>query len=280
MNFKRLSLSGGGLNCILYIGSLKYLEECDILKNIDEYHGLSFGSIVSLLLIIGYTIDECIDIIKKLDVKQYFQCSIKRLLNNYGFDSYKLILGYYRKLLKRKIGVDKITLKELYDKTKKEFHIYTFNINKSILVDFNYKDYPDLDVIDCVYSSTCLPFIFEPCKINNNFYIDAGLILSIPTSFIKDENETLIIHLKTKRIFGEFNDLFDYIYQLYYSQKIYIENYICFNHIKKSKIVTIHRSNDNKSSLINIDKNEIDDMIKDGYDQIKKYFKLYINENE
>ena len=59
--YYNLVLSGGALRAIALLGAIKYLEELNILKNIKQYVGTSAGSIISFLIIIGYSSNEIIN---------------------------------------------------------------------------------------------------------------------------------------------------------------------------------------------------------------------------
>jgi len=93
-----LILSGGGVKGISYIGALKYLDE---LKTKEEYSitiqeimGVSVGSIVGLLYILGYTYDEFVDEIVSKNLSDLKQLRIKNFLQRYGFDSGTRILNW------------------------------------------------------------------------------------------------------------------------------------------------------------------------------------------
>jgi len=64
---KNLVLSGGGINGIIELGSLKALENLDLLKNIKNYSGSSIGSIICFLLIIDFSPSDIFIIVKKID---------------------------------------------------------------------------------------------------------------------------------------------------------------------------------------------------------------------
>ena len=65
----KLVLSGGGINGIIFLGIIKYLEVSKQLKNINTFVGSSIGSIINTLVCIGYTYDELKDFILDFDLK-------------------------------------------------------------------------------------------------------------------------------------------------------------------------------------------------------------------
>ena len=64
MNIDTLILSGGGIKCLSFLGSLKYLIDHKIinLDKIKSIIGVSGGIIYITPLLLGYSIDEIIQI--------------------------------------------------------------------------------------------------------------------------------------------------------------------------------------------------------------------------
>lgn len=65
--YKNLIFEGGGVRGTAYLGSIKALEEKDILKDIHRYAGTSVGAIYATILAIGYTSKEIRNILYDLD---------------------------------------------------------------------------------------------------------------------------------------------------------------------------------------------------------------------
>ena len=95
-NIDTLILSGGGNKCLSFLGSLKYLIDHKIidLKNIKEIICVSGGIIYITPLLLGYSIDETIQIFLNTNPKNllnYEKFSINNLIHNYGiFDNFLL----------------------------------------------------------------------------------------------------------------------------------------------------------------------------------------------
>lgn len=184
-----LSLGGGGYYGLLNISLIKHLEEMDELKNIKKIYGVSAGTIFGLLIIIGVSWSECVELMltdiimeKILDIKpsnifnivdklgindgSYLEEIIKNVLFKYGFSPY-------------------ITLKELYDITLIEYYIgvsYVFKDNFKLL---SYKTHPDMPVWFAIRASTAIPLIFQPLiDIKTNDYIcDGGVLCNNPIKY-------------------------------------------------------------------------------------------------
>ena len=106
--------SGGGVKGIAYIGVLKYLEEiskcsdydketCNIPKiNISTVCGVSIGSIVGFLYILGYTFEELVKELDNLDLQKLKNFKINNVLKKYGFDSGLKIINWIESLILKK----------------------------------------------------------------------------------------------------------------------------------------------------------------------------------
>ena len=80
-----LVLSGGGIRGILHLGAIKTLNEKNIFKNIKNYAGSSAGSMISLLLSIGYTYNDIMIIFLKINTDKFYDITdIFEFLNIYG----------------------------------------------------------------------------------------------------------------------------------------------------------------------------------------------------
>jgi predicted acylesterase/phospholipase RssA len=116
-------------------------------------------------------------------------------------------------LLKAKdLSVD-ITLKEFYEYSKIEFHLYAFELNKFETCDFSYKTHPDLSLMQVLTMSCALPGIFMPVCIENECYIDGGVMCNFPSGHCladhPDENEILGINRSTKKDEQHYNTIND-----------------------------------------------------------------------
>ena len=215
---KNIVVSGGGLRGLYYIGVIKYLEEKNLLLGIKNYCGTSVGTICCLLMILEYKYDELIDIFKLFDVKNLKEMDLLNVMNNFSLFSNNKIKKLVYLFIKNKLNINKISLKELFDKTQKVFHIVTINIETGKQEIFNKDLTPDIDVCDAIMASCGFPFIFPISKINNGIYIDGCLLNNFPCDvFEEDLDNTLGLemrsHLKLKK--KKINDLTSYVSNIY-----------------------------------------------------------------
>ena len=234
--FKNLVLSSGGIGGLAFLGTLKKLNDSKylLIDNIECFCGVSIGALLSFLFIIGFNIDECISLASRIDFKDFVNINAEDALsffNNYGFDKGEkmtYILELF--LLKKKLKKD-ITLKELYDKTKKHFIIVAVCLESRNPVYFDYKNYPDYSIVNCIRASMAIPFLYQPVKIKNETYVDGGVIKSFPIErFIKEKDITFGIDIGTRNryylnnidnISDILNNFKEYILHIFYLPSSY-----------------------------------------------------------
>ena len=80
---------------------------------------------------------------------------------------------------------------------------------------FNIDTTPNVLLLDAIYASMSLPFIFKPYKIGNELYIDGGVTNNIPIkSFYNINNENILIiqcHRDHSNNLYENNNIINYL---------------------------------------------------------------------
>jgi len=66
--FKNLVFQEGGTKGLAYLGALDVLHQKEIIKNIQRVGGASAGSVYTLLVALGYSIQEMKGIIQSLEL--------------------------------------------------------------------------------------------------------------------------------------------------------------------------------------------------------------------
>jgi predicted acylesterase/phospholipase RssA len=209
MKYENLVISGGGLKGYYFIGAIKYLIENKLL-NIKKILGVSIGSIIGYLLIIGYEINEIIAILLKITLDRYTPELVldKLYYEYYCLDNSKIIKMIEFLSWKKNINPN-ITMVDLYDLTKIELIVGTCNLTKQIYEYISYKTYPNLPVIIGLQMSFALPLIFKPVNYKNNLYIDGGFYNNYPINYFKKEiKKTIGITINYN---NNVNDIFEFI---------------------------------------------------------------------
>ncbi len=206
-----LILSGGGFKGISSLGSLHYLYTTNKLNSIKYHVGTSVGSIISYLLIIGYTpehilthiclqdlvpdlnktmLSSCIakltKIVSSTDKVQHLE-EILSIILKQGIIKYEKIHNILHDMTISKLHFipTMADLKYLFDK-----HLvcttYRFNKNTKHGEIYYISDIsdPDLSCLDAVRMSSNIPIIFGEHVKDGYSYIDGGLLDNFPIDAI------------------------------------------------------------------------------------------------
>ena len=182
---RHIVCSGGGVTGFSFYGILKECYSRGIWKfeNIETIYGTSVGSIFAVILALNYDWKTMDDYLIKRPWHNVFKFDLFSILDSIerrGIFGIKTIEDTFSSLLLGKDIPINVTMKEFYDITKIEIHIFTTEIMNFELVDISYKTHPDWRVIDAVYSSCSIPIIFSPLIKENKCYCDGGLLLNYP----------------------------------------------------------------------------------------------------
>lgn len=187
VNIEHLVFSSGTYKGLVYIGIIEKLikEKVLDLNKIKSIYGCSVGSVVGFILALKIKLEFIKEYITKFPAEVLFKFKASQVMELYKkkgiYDVdvfYKFLSGFFKYC-----GIKKtITLKEFYNLTKIDFYIYSFNINTCKLVEFSYHTHPDLKVIEAIYMSSTIPFIFRPMYYDSNYYLDGTMGNDFPIS--------------------------------------------------------------------------------------------------
>jgi len=245
-----LCFSSGGFQGLLFIASLKCLVDNKYinLNKINTFVGTSIGAVISFFLIIGYTPEELYIFFKNYNYKnielQLDLLTLEKNLENFGLDDcnscIELITFLFEK--KYKLKLSKLTLKDLFILTKKNFIINTTNFTKGKEVILSAKTTPKLLVIQALKMTICIPIIYTPVLYKNEYYLDGALCNHILLSHCNPET-TLGFYIEEINNF-QLNSLQDLIIGslLILSNKSKIDNNYKVIKFKKisSKVISLN----------------------------------------
>jgi predicted acylesterase/phospholipase RssA len=223
---KNIVLSGGAYLGLLEFGVLQYLNEnlyYDI-SEIEKIYGTSIGGFIGAILCLKIDMKDVIEYITDRPWHNLISFSPSILSDFYSKKGFinKNICEIALSNLLRSVDLDtNITLKNFYEYSNIELHLYTISLSDFELKDLSYKTYPDLLLVDAIYMSCSVPYIFQPLNIEGEYYIDGGFICNYPISYcIKDnakEDEILAIAFnnsgKTKHISEQ--NIFEFVYLIH-----------------------------------------------------------------
>ena len=159
-----LVLSGGGIKIIYYLGLQKYLEENNLLQNIDTFIGCSAGSIFCLLLTLELTYDELLKIFNNINFDKNINYDFINFFENYGICDSDFIINILSIIIKNKLNIDNsnnLTFLDLYNINKNKLLINGSNITDKKCEIFSYENTPNMKVLDAIKISINIPFFLK-----------------------------------------------------------------------------------------------------------------------
>jgi len=183
---ENLCLEGGGVKGLAFCGALKILEERGILKDIKRFIGSSAGAISAGFLAVGFTYNECLDILKNTDFNDFKDDSwgyvrdAWRIYNSYGYCKGDALYEWYGKNLRQKTGNADITFKQIYERFGKILVVTGTCINTASTHYYNYQSNPNMAIRKAVRISLSIPIFFVPIQWGKHLLVDGGVLNNYP----------------------------------------------------------------------------------------------------
>lgn len=201
MTIKHLVISGGGPLGLRYLGALKKLELENFWKfeDIESIYATSVGAIIGAFICLKYDWDTLNKYIIERPWHDAFKVNAKQIFDSYynkGLFDKKITEIIFKPLLIAKDLELNITLKEFYEYSKIDLHIFTFELNKFETIELSHTTHPELSLLQALTMSSALPGIFMPTIIDNCCYIDGGVMCNYPL------NQCLRDHTNKDEILG------------------------------------------------------------------------------
>jgi predicted acylesterase/phospholipase RssA len=192
--YKYLVLSGGSIQGIAHIGAIKKLVERKLidLNKLKGLAGTSCGSIIGMLVILGFSIDEIWDFVYCLDIKKLFNPNIMLLFDNLGVDHGLIIYNLIEDILTAKTKVPKINFEQLYQITKVHFIVVGTCLTTKTAIYYDHLNTPMFEVSKAIRISISMPGFFVPVTIDGNQYIDGGIMDNYPIGVFSDKLDETI----------------------------------------------------------------------------------------
>ena len=217
---RHLALSGGAAGGLYIYGALKTAHEKGLWKheNIKTIWGTSAGSMLAVCLALKYEWSVLDDYLIKRPWSTVFKMDIMRLWNEQGIMGKEVVEDVMTPLFAGKGLKVSMTMEDFYLETGIEIHLFLTELDclksEFCSVDVSHKTHPTWRVMDAVYASCCIPFVFIPYEISEftemiekrRIFLDGGIVTSFPFSNCiqspeVDESEVLGFYLnKSKNI--------------------------------------------------------------------------------
>ena len=243
-----LVLSGGGVRGLAHIGAIKALNEKGIFP--DVIAGASAGALIATLYADGYTPDEIMALFKEKELLKYVEIIIPKTS------------------LVKMTGIIKLFNKHLRAKTFEELKIPVIiaasNISKGQIEYFSQGE-----LLKPLIASASIPVLFNPVKINEDYYVDGGLLDNFPIKSVEKDAEKIIgvdvcpINYQDK--FTSIKSIAVRSFYLAINRNVEIESKRCDLFIALDKL--------NLYGILDVKKNE--EIYTLGYTETKKALKAY-----
>ncbi len=204
---KVLVISHGGIKGFYELGYLCVLYERGIMSELDTYIGESVGSIISLLLICGYTPKEVVNIalISEMLTMACIGSMVEAWLNKgiLSLDRIQYTLTHYVKQKFLHIP----TYKTLFEITGKTLCTVSLALSGTSYKTtyFNPIDTPDVSCVEGVLLSVIIPFIIESRRFEGHMHIDGAIGNPYPVDQY-DDGETSILGISVTTKYLEMED--------------------------------------------------------------------------
>ncbi len=166
------ALSGGGTRGYAHLGVLSELEARGVKPQIIA--GTSAGSLAGVLYADGYSPEQIFEISENIKFKKLIEFTKPKS----GLFKTTGIAKFLRKYLRAK-SFEELQIPFVVVATDmRHFTIRTFSEGKNL--------------IEAVVASCSIPVLFEPQKIDGEYYSDGGLFKNLPASVIRDKCQYVI----------------------------------------------------------------------------------------
>ncbi|ERJ13873.1 patatin-like phospholipase family protein [Haloplasma contractile] len=277
---------GGGILGVCYLGAYKALMDRGF--TIDKCIGISAGSIMSSLIIAGYTPDELIDIMTETDFGHFSsKTGLSRktivgkpmsLIVNRGIYDSQVIENWVESLLKQK-GVR--TFEDVMRDGDSRLHIIAADsTNKQALVIprdlIRYGIKPEsFPVAKAVRMSSAIPYYYTPVKIKQfnriNKIIDGAVVKNIPTDLVNHRLKNVCTPTLRFRVKKGKKNIKKKATQPLYNHRIYNHRNLSNCRGPFSDVIVIYNDLNIKSVDFNISRDKLNALYRLGYKSTEEY---------
>ena len=205
-----LVLSGGGVFGAALLGALHSLHSLDPFK---VFAGTSVGALICALLVIGYTPLELLRLVS--DEPSLMKPEHKLDFNRFGMVSQDNIRAFMERLFEEKTKAK--SFQEIYKEFKKELIIVGTNLSRQHAVYFQKEDFPQMNVIDALMISCCVPMVFPYIVFENEVHVDGFVTDNFPIRYVAEKYSDVIgINIcKNQKFIVNFHNVNTYVGSLF-----------------------------------------------------------------
>ena len=174
---RTLVFSGGGVRVLSFLGVIQVLHEKHILKQIQEFCGVSAGSLVALMMALQYSLQFLKRFCTEFDFSSLGEFQPEHLLqflDTYGVDNGEKIERLIESLLYHKGFSPQATFGDLEASgTCRRLVVWASDLQTMQHVEFSAEKTPHISVVFAIRSSMAFPLFYTPTR-----HPDTGNLLS------------------------------------------------------------------------------------------------------
>jgi len=261
-----LTIGGGSLRGIAFVGSLEYLYSNNYISIIDNFYGCSVGSIIGILYLIGYKPLEILNELLNINLENAWDFNLNNINTNYSLLG-NTFFELMNELFLKKESNKKITIKEFCTKYSVNINIYSVSIKQRKVINFNQHSYPDLEVLIAIKASCSIPILFPPVKIGSDLFID-GCSKCLTGCYDANNGIKSGYIIKLNDDYSEINNLTDYISELFKCILVN-EEYKC---TKNTIEIKFNKDYENKMAFNDLTHSDKIYLFYEGLSQTKSFF--------
>jgi hypothetical protein len=227
-NVEYLVFSGGGTRLFSMLGAYTQTLRLfpQITKNLKGCAGASAGSLLSLMIVLGLSPAEILQLCFQIPVHKLFDnLSFNDVKDKWGISNHDITIAYIGDLLLQVTGRRDITFQELFEYTQKELVIMVSRLEDFESIACSHKTTPHFLVWKTIIASCCIPLLFQPVKIDNCTLVDGAILNNLPLEFFPIE-KSLCFWLKSQFTLDtstQITDLGEYLKRVVYMPSLAIE---------------------------------------------------------
>lgn len=192
--FKHLVISGGSVWGFYAYGAIREAYKTGYIQkgNLKSIYGTSVGALIGAFLCLGMDFEMIDDYLIRRPWRQVLQQSTHNLFTMYqsrGIIDGSFFNTFFEPMFKSVDFDLSLTMKQLYDHSGIDLHMYTLELNEFVQQDISHRTHPDWRVVDAVRASCSLPMIFCPLVQENKCWIDGAVKCNYP---VKDAKKQII----------------------------------------------------------------------------------------
>lgn len=195
-SIENVCFKGGGMKGNSFLGVLKAFDELGIRNQLKGFVGSSAGAIFAGIVACKITHSQLEKEMEETDYTKFKDATFGiagetvSLFEDFGLYKGDYFEEWYEKILAKYTGIDKITLKQVYDRYGSTLVITTTDLTAQKLVYMTKDNCPDTPVSRAVRKSMSIPLFFTPVKDGDHIYVDGGCTNNYPISYFDSQYST------------------------------------------------------------------------------------------